>query len=70
LDGGRRERSLSVSSAVMSLEHEGLAFNLLGRPGHREFSEHAYPTLTAADSAVIVLDAAPMALRGHRGADL
>ena len=54
----------------MSLEHEGLAFNLLGRPGHREFSEHAYPTLTAADSAVIVLDAAPMALRGHRGADL
>jgi peptide chain release factor 3 len=69
LDGGRRERSLSVSSAVMSLEHEGLAFNLLGRPGHREFSEHAYRTLTAVDSAVTVLDAAPNGTKAHRGAD-
>ena len=67
VDASAASRSLRP---VMSLEHEGLAFNLLGRPGHREFSEHAYPTLTAADSAVIVLDAAPMALRGHRGADL
>ena len=51
------------------MEHEGLAFNLLGRPGHREFSEHAYPTLTAADSAVTVLDAAPNGTKAHRGAD-
>ena len=33
-----RERGISVSSAVMSFEHEGLAFNLLDRPGHQDFS--------------------------------
>ena len=53
-----RERGISVSSAVMSFEHEGLAFNLLDTPGHRDFSEDTYRTLTAVDSAVMVLDAA------------
>ena len=33
------ERGISVSSAVMSFEHEGLAFNLLDTPGHQDFSE-------------------------------
>jgi peptide subunit release factor RF-3 len=33
-----RERGVSVSSAVMSFEHEGLAFNLLDTPGHQDFS--------------------------------
>jgi hypothetical protein len=47
-----RERSISVSSAVMSFEHEGLAFNLLDTPGHQDFSEDTYRTLTAVDSAV------------------
>ena len=47
-----RERGISVSSAVMSFEHEGLAFNLLDTPGHQEiahwdFSEDTYRTLTA-----------------------
>ena len=53
-----RERGISVSSAVMSFEHEGLAFNLLDTPGHQDFSEDTYRTLTAVDSAVKVLDAA------------
>jgi peptide chain release factor 3 len=53
-----RERGISVSSAVMSFEHEGLAFNLLDTPGHQDFSEDTYRTLTAVDSAVMVIDAA------------
>ena len=52
------ERGISVSSAVMSFEHEGLAFNLLDTPGHQDFSEDTYRTLTAVDSAVMVIDAA------------
>jgi len=53
-----RERGISVSSAVMSFEHGGLAYNLLDTPGHQDFSEDTYRTLTAVDSAVMVLDAA------------
>jgi translation elongation factor EF-Tu-like GTPase len=37
-----RERGISVSSAVMSFEHEALAFNLLDTPGHQDFSEDTY----------------------------
>src|SRR5579862_1125839 len=53
-----KERGISVSSAVMSFEHGGIAFNLLDTPGHQDFSEDTYRTLTAVDSAVMVLDAA------------
>ncbi len=53
-----RERGISVSSAAMTFEHAGLVFNLLDTPGHEDFSEDTYRTLTAADSAVMVLDAA------------
>jgi peptide chain release factor 3 len=53
-----RDRRISVSSAVMSFEHKGLAFNLLDTQRHRDFSEDTYRTLTAVDSAVMVLDAA------------
>ncbi len=53
-----RERGISVSSAVMSFEHDGLNFNLLDTPGHQDFSEDTYRTLTAVDSAVMVIDAA------------
>ncbi len=53
-----RERGISVSSAVMSFEHGGIAFNLLDTPGHQDFSEDTYRTLTAVDSAVMVIDAA------------
>src|SRR6266700_50628 len=53
-----RERGISVSSAVMTFECRGLVFNLLDTPGHEDFSEDTYRTLTAVDSAVMVLDAA------------
>jgi peptide chain release factor 3 len=53
-----RERGISVSASVMTFEHQGLVFNLLDTPGHEDFSEDTYRTLTAADSAVMVLDAA------------
>lgn len=53
-----KERGISVSASVMTFEHEGLTFNLLDTPGHEDFSEDTYRTLTAVDSAVMVLDAA------------
>lgn len=53
-----RDRGISVSASVMTFEHAGLMFNLLDTPGHEDFSEDTYRTLTAADSAVMVLDAA------------
>ena len=59
-----RERGISVSSALMSFEHEGLAFNLLDTPGHQDFSEDTYRTLTAVDSAVMVLDVAANGTEG------
>ena len=53
-----RERGISVSASVMTFEHDGKMFNLLDTPGHEDFSEDTYRTLTAADAAVMVLDAA------------
>ena len=53
-----RERGISVASSVMSYEYDGHAFNLLDTPGHEDFSEDTYRTLTAVDSAVMVIDAA------------
>ncbi|HKT54483.1 MAG TPA: peptide chain release factor 3, partial [Caulobacteraceae bacterium] len=53
-----RERGISVSASVMTFDHGGLMFNLLDTPGHEDFSEDTYRTLTAADAAVMVLDAA------------
>src|SRR5579872_6798114 len=53
-----QERGISVTSAVMTFEFGGAVFNLLDTPGHEDFSEDTYRTLTAADSAVMVLDAA------------
>ena len=53
-----KERGISVSASVMTFEHEGLTFNLLDTPGHEDFSEDTSRTLTAVDSAVMVLDAA------------
>src|SRR5271165_6961042 len=53
-----RERGISVSSAVMTFEYDGLTFNLLDTPGHQDFSEDTYRTLTAVDSAIMVIDAA------------
>jgi peptide chain release factor 3 len=53
-----QQRGISVSSSVMTFEFEGTVFNLLDTPGHQDFSEDTYRTLTAVDSAVMVIDAA------------
>lgn len=53
-----RERGISVVTSVMTFEHAGYVFNLLDTPGHEDFSEDTYRTLTAVDSAVMVIDAA------------
>ncbi|MEM9593129.1 MAG: peptide chain release factor 3 [Acidobacteriota bacterium] len=53
-----RERGISVTSSVMTFDYGGCTFNLLDTPGHEDFSEDTYRTLTAVDSAVMVLDAA------------
>lgn len=53
-----RERGISVASSVMTFEHGGCTFNLLDTPGHEDFSEDTYRTLSAVDSAVMVLDSA------------
>jgi peptide chain release factor 3 len=53
-----RDRGISVSASVMTFEFDGFMFNLLDTPGHEDFSEDTYRTLTAADCAVMVLDAA------------
>ncbi|MEI6418599.1 MAG: peptide chain release factor 3, partial [Sphingomonadales bacterium] len=51
-------RGISVTSSVMTFERDGIMFNLLDTPGHEDFSEDTYRTLTAVDSAVMVIDAA------------
>src|SRR6478672_8139104 len=53
-----RERGISISSTVLSFPYKGRQLNLLDTPGHQDFSEDTYRTLTAVDSAVMVLDAA------------
>lgn len=53
-----RDRGISVSASVMTFEFNGHIFNILDTPGHEDFSEDTYRTLTAADSAIMVLDAA------------
>lgn len=53
-----RKRGISVTSSVMTFEQDGLTFNLLDTPGHSDFSEDTYRTLTAVDSAIMVIDAA------------
>ena len=53
-----QERGISVSSSVMTFERDGITFNLLDTPGHEDFSEDTYRTLTAVDSAIMVIDAA------------
>ncbi|MDJ0896717.1 MAG: peptide chain release factor 3 [Alphaproteobacteria bacterium] len=53
-----RERGISVASSVMTYDWNGCTFNLLDTPGHEDFSEDTYRTLTAVDSAVMVIDAA------------
>src|SRR5271168_227508 len=53
-----RERGISVTASVMSFDYADCSFNLVDTPGHEDFSEDTYRTLTAVDSAVMVIDAA------------
>jgi peptide chain release factor 3 len=53
-----RQRGISVVTSVMTFEHGGCVYNLLDTPGHEDFSDDTYRTLTAVDSAVMVIDAA------------
>ncbi len=53
-----RERGISVSSTVLRFTYEDVVFNLLDTPGHHDFSEDTLRVLAAADSAVMLLDAA------------
>src|ERR1700683_1690333 len=56
--GIERDRGISVVTSVMTFEYGDCVFNLLDTPGHEDFSEDTYRTLTAVDSAVMVIDAA------------
>lgn len=56
--GIEKERGISVVTSVMTFEYGDCVFNLLDTPGHEDFSEDTYRTLTAVDSAIMVIDAA------------
>src|SRR6476659_8580161 len=51
-----RQRGISVATSVMSFEYKNILVNLLDTPGHRDFAEDTYRTLTAVDSVVLVID--------------
>ena len=53
-----QERGISVASSVMTFDYKAFTYNLLDTPGHEDFSEDTYRTLSAVDSAVMILDAA------------
>jgi peptide chain release factor 3 len=51
-----RQRGISVATSVMSFEYKGMLINLLDTPGHKDFAEDTYRTLTAVDSVILVVD--------------
>src|SRR5687767_7816507 len=51
-----RQRGISVATSVMSFEYKGILVNLLDTPGHKDFAEDTYRTLTAVDSVILVID--------------
>ncbi|MGM0530818.1 MAG: peptide chain release factor 3 [Bacteroidota bacterium] len=53
-----RQRGISVATSVMGFEYNGKKINILDTPGHQDFAEDTYRTLTAVDSVIIVIDAA------------
>jgi peptide chain release factor 3 len=56
--GMEQERGISITSSAMQFPYKDVIVNVLDTPGHQDFSEDTYRTLTAADSAIMVLDAA------------
>ncbi|MEN8699179.1 peptide chain release factor 3 [Bacillus infantis] len=53
-----KQRGISVTSSVMQFDYKGARVNILDTPGHQDFSEDTYRTLTAVDSAVMIIDSA------------
>lgn len=53
-----RQRGISVATSVMAFPYRGLKINILDTPGHKDFAEDTYRTLTAVDSAIVVIDVA------------
>jgi peptide chain release factor 3 len=53
-----RQRGISVATSVMGFEYKGRQINILDTPGHQDFAEDTYRTLTAVDSAIVVVDVA------------
>jgi peptide chain release factor 3 len=51
-----RQRGISVATSVMTFEYNGVKINLLDTPGHKDFAEDTYRTLTAVDSVILVID--------------
>ena len=53
-----RQRGISVATSVMGFEYEDIKINILDTPGHKDFAEDTYRTLTAVDSVIVVIDVA------------
>ena len=53
-----RQRGISVATSVMGFEYKGIKINILDTPGHQDFAEDTFRTLTAADSVIVVVDVA------------
>lgn len=53
-----RQRGISVATSVMAFDYEGKKVNILDTPGHKDFAEDTYRTLTAVDSVIVVIDVA------------
>ncbi len=53
-----RQRGISVATSVMAFDYRELKINILDTPGHEDFAEDTYRTLTAVDSAIVVIDVA------------
>lgn len=53
-----RQRGISVATSVMGFDYKGIKINILDTPGHEDFAEDTYRTLTAVDSVIIVIDGA------------
>src|SRR5699024_12270690 len=53
-----RQRGISVATSVLAYEYKGIKINILDTPGHKDFAEDTYRTLTAVDSVIVVIDVA------------
>ena len=53
-----RQRGISVTTSVLAFEYNGIKINILDTPGHKDFAEDTFRTLTAVDSVIVVIDVA------------